>query len=233
MTAHMFAPTTPTPWNVPAARPAPAKPHPHPYSRTPGRPRWERGASPYEGERLRPLTRGQVEDRLQELGDLYAKVSGDGPWAWNQARGAFLRHLAADVRRPGFSLLIAETTALTGCAYGFPAGGAGPWREGFDGHLPESLFRRAASGRLFVVSGIVVPPRVRREQPDRAWNLARRFQRRLLADHGAVLGVTLVDARDHRAVEALRSWGWRSAGDDTLTAVPPGPFRVLVLVPGT
>ncbi|MGW2701629.1 hypothetical protein [Streptomyces sp. NPDC001340] len=35
---------------------------------------------------------------------------------------------------------------------------------------------------------------MRREHLDRAWNLARRFQRRLLADHGAV-GVTLVDAR--------------------------------------
>ncbi|MGN5379506.1 hypothetical protein ACQ4WX_26200 [Streptomyces lasalocidi] len=38
------------------------------------------------------------------------------------------------------------------------------------------LLRRAAAGRLFVVSGIVVPPRVRRVHPDRAWNLARRLQ---------------------------------------------------------
>ncbi|WP_369390758.1 hypothetical protein AB5J72_26180 [Streptomyces sp. CG1] len=233
MTAHIFVPTppaAPAASNVPAPRPAPGKPRPRP--RTPGRPRCERGASPYEGERLRPLTRGQVEDRLQELGDLYAKVSGGGPWAWNQARSAFLRHLAADTRRPGFSLLIAETTALTGCAYGFPAGGAGPWWTGFDGHLPGSLLSCAATGRLFVLSGIIVPPRVRREHPDRAWNLARRLQRRLLADHGAALGVTLVDTRDHRALETLWSWGWRSAGDDTLTTLPPGPFRVLVLAPG-
>lgn len=106
----------------------------------------EQGSSPREGERLRPLTRGQVEDRLQELGDLYAEVSGGGPWAWNEARAAFLQYLAADARRPGFSLLIAETTVLTGCAYGFPVGGAGPWWAGFDGDVRESLLRRVAPG---------------------------------------------------------------------------------------
>jgi hypothetical protein len=226
MTAHTFLPTTS---NLPAPRPAPGRPCTH----TPGRPKREQGSSPHEGERLRLLTRGQVEDRLQELGDLYAEVSGGGPCAWNQARTAFLRHLAADARRPGFSLLIAETTALTGCAYGFPAGDAGPWWVGFDGHVRGSLLRRAASGRLFVVSGIVVPPRVRREYQDRAWNLARRLQRRLLDDHGAALGVTLVDSRDDGTVEALRSWGWRSASDDAPTPLPPGPFRVLVLARGT
>ncbi|MGW1915820.1 hypothetical protein ACWCQS_35150 [Streptomyces sp. NPDC002076] len=231
MTSHMVLPTTPvtpTTLDLPASRPAPSKPR----RRTSGRPKREQGSSPHEGERLRPLTRGQVEDRLHELGDLYAEVSGGDPWAWNQARAAFLRHLAADARRPGFSLLIAETTVLTGCAYGFPAGGAGPWWTGFDGHW-GSLFCRVVPGRLFVVSGIVVPARVRREYQDRAWNLARRLQRRLLADHGSALGVTLADSRDEAAIETLRSWGWRSAGDDTLTALPPHPFRVLVLAPGT
>ncbi|MEV6289437.1 hypothetical protein AB0M41_03135 [Streptomyces sp. NPDC051896] len=120
MSAHMLLPTTS---NLPAPQPAPGRSH----TRRPGRPMREQGSSPREGERLRPLTRGQVEDRLQELGDLYAEVSGGGPWAWNEARAAFLRYLAADARRPGFSLLIAETTVLTGCAYGFPVGGAGPW----------------------------------------------------------------------------------------------------------
>ncbi|MHB9860595.1 hypothetical protein [Streptomyces sp. YIM S03343] len=178
------------------------------------------------------MTRRQVEDRSHELGDLYAETSGGGPWEWNQARATFLRHLAADARRPGFSLLIAEATALTGCAYGFPAGGTGPWWAGFDGHVRGSLLGLVGSGRLFVVSGIVVPPRVRREYQDCAWNLARRLQRRLLADHGAALGVMLVDSRDERDVEALRSWGWRSVADDILTGLPPGPLRVLVLAPG-
>ncbi|MBN0048442.1 hypothetical protein JS756_30940 [Streptomyces actuosus] len=167
------------------------------------------------------------------MGALYAETSGGGPWAWNQERAAFLRHLAADARRPGFALLISETTGLTGCAYGFSAGGAGSWWEGFDGHLPRGLLPREAAGELFVVSGIVVPSRVRLEHQDRPWNLARRMQRRLLADHRATLGVTLVDPRDDTAVETLRSWGWRSAGDDPHPALPPGPLRLLVLAPGT
>ncbi|AOR33125.1 hypothetical protein BFF78_20495 [Streptomyces fodineus] len=226
MTAHVLLPTT---LALPAFRPARGGPH----TRMPRPSKAGRRPSPQVAERVRPLTRGQVADRLQELGDLYAETSGGDPWAWNQARAAFLRHLAADARRPGFSLLIAETTALTGYAYGFPVGGTGPWWAGFDGHARGSLLRRAASGRLFVVSGIVVAPGVRRECQDQVWNLARRLQRRLLADDGAALGVTLVDARDDRTVETMRSWGWRYAGADTLPAVPPGPFRVLVLTPGT
>ncbi|MGI5376926.1 hypothetical protein ACQEV2_22285 [Streptomyces sp. CA-251387] len=197
--------------------------------REPRPPRPERGSSPREGERVRALTRRQIEDRLEELGDLYAETSGGGPWAWNQARGAFMRRLAADVRRPGFELLIAETTALTGCAYGFPVRGDGPWWEGFDGYLPGSLLRLAASGRLLVISRILVPPRVRRQNQDRAWNLARRMQKRLLTDRGAVLGVTLVNRYDPYTVKTLCSWGWRYLEGDTPRTSPLGPFRVLVL----
>ncbi|MEU3984891.1 hypothetical protein AB0F77_33320 [Streptomyces sp. NPDC026672] len=218
---------------LPALQPARGRPR----TRLPDPARAERRSSPEVAERVRPLTRGQVSDRLQELGDLYAETSGGDAWAWNQARATFLLHLAADARRPGFSLLIGETTALAGYAYGFPTAGAGPWWAGFGGHVGGSLLRRAASGGLFVVSGIVVPPRVRREYKDRVWNLARRLQRRLLADHGAELGITLVDARDHGTVETMRSWGWRYAGDRTLPAVPlavpPSPFRILALPPGT
>ncbi|MFJ6730438.1 MULTISPECIES: hypothetical protein [unclassified Streptomyces] len=194
MTVHVSAP--------PASGPArPGRP------RAPRAGRLERGSSPHEGERLRPLTRGQVEDRLRELGDLYAECCGGGSRAWNEARTGFLRHLAADARRPGFSLLIAESTTLTGFAYGFPA------------------------GRHFVVSGIVVPPRVRHAYQDRTWNLARRLSRRLIGDHGSVLGVTLVDVRDDETVRVLRAWGWRSAGKGVLPELPPGPYRVLVLPP--
>lgn len=195
------------------------------------RPGPERGSSPRAGERVRELSRGQIEDRLGELGDLYAQTAGGGPWVWNQARGAFLRRLVADVRRPGFELLIAESTELIGCAYGFPVCGDGPWWEGFDGYLPGSLLRPAASGRLFVISVILVPPRVRRENQGRPWNLARRLQKRLLTDHGAALGVMLVSRSDNTTVEALRSWGWRYAEGDASRRSPSlySPFRVLVL----
>ncbi|MFB8245289.1 hypothetical protein ACFC5X_09595 [Streptomyces sp. NPDC055952] len=195
----------------------------------PGPPPPERGSSPREGQRVRPMTRRQIDDRLQELGDLYAETSGGGPRAWNEARGAFLRRLVADVRRPGFELLVAETTAITGCAYGFPLRGGNPAWEGFDGHLPGRLLRLASCGRLFVICGIHVPAHVRGRNQDRPWNLARRLQRRLLADHGAAAAVTLVSRSDHSTVEALLSWGWRYIEGDTPRTAPHGPFRVLVL----
>ncbi|AQS72051.1 hypothetical protein B1H29_17875 [Streptomyces pactum] len=218
--------------NVPV-RPTTTEPHGRhagPDRPGPRKHRPERGSSPLAGERVRPLSRRQIEDRFGDLGDLYAQTSGGGPRAWNEARGAFLRQLASDVRRPGFSLLIAETTVLTGCAYGYPVPGGGTGAvRGLDAYLPGSVLPVAASGRLFLVSGIIVPARVRRRNQDRAWNLARRLQGRLLAGHDAALGVTLVDRTDVATVQALRSWGWRYAEGDTLQASLLGPYGVLVL----
>jgi hypothetical protein len=220
--------------NVPV-RPATTERHERPAGTDrpgPRRPRPVRSSSPSAGERLRPLTRRQVEDRFADLGDLYAQTSGGDPWAWNVARGAFLRQLAADVRRPGFSLLIAETTTLTGCAHGYPVPGGDPRGvRGLEPYLPGSVLPLAAAGRLFLVSGIVVPARVRREHQDRAWNLARRLQSRLLTEHDAALGVALVDRTDGATVQALRSWGWRYAVGETLQASVLGPYGVLVLGP--
>ncbi|MFE0254406.1 hypothetical protein [Streptomyces sp. NPDC059010] len=200
--------------------------------------------SPLEGERIRPLNRWQIEDRRQELGDLYAETSGSDPRAWNQDRELFLRRLAVEVQRPGFALLVAERgvprelagtgpangVVLTGCAYGFPVRAYGPRWRGLDRYLPLDLLRLAPSGRLFAISGLVVHSRVRTQNQGRDWNLARRLQRRLLADHTAgltghpaVLGVTLVDRADTATLRALRAWGWRSvtaAAAESPLAVP-------------
>lgn len=198
----------------------------------PGRPGPERGSSPLTGDRVRPLTRRQIEDRFADLGDLYARTSGGGTQASDAARGAFLRRLAADVRRPGFSLLIAESTNLTGCAYGYPVpGGGAEGARGLEAYLPRSVLPVAASGRLFLISGIIVPAHVRRQHQDRAWNLARRLQQRLLTAHHAALGVTLVDRTDDATVQALLSWGWRPAEGGSLQASLLGSYGVLVLVP--
>ncbi|GAA4064424.1 hypothetical protein [Streptomyces shaanxiensis] len=176
---------------------------------------------------------------MPELGDLYAQTSTGDPCAWNRARSAFLRRLATDVRRPGFALLIAETTVssgatlLTGCAHGFPVRGGGPWWQGLDGYLPEGLLRVAASGRLFAISEILVGRSVRTQNQSRDWNLARRLQRRLLTDHAAALGVMLVHRGDVRTLEALRFWGWQyvlaDVADARGTPLCAPPCRVLVL----
>ena len=190
----------------------------------------ERGPSPWEGDRVRPLSRRQIEDRFQDLGELYEATSGGSR---NGNRDTFLRRLAGEVRRPGFALLIAENTTLTACAYGFPVRAADPWWQGHDTLLPRLLHGLAVTGGLFAVSGIVVPPRVRTHYQDRDWNLARRLQRRLLADHAPALGVTLVPRTDTETLTAYRAWGWQDvvADPDGLDPRLPGSCRVLVLRP--
>ncbi|MET7567683.1 hypothetical protein ABZT04_04160 [Streptomyces sp. NPDC005492] len=168
----------------------------------------ERGPSPTQGDRVRPLSRRQIEDRFEDLGDLYEETCG-GARTGNPSRAAFLRRLAGDIRRPGFALLIAENTTLTACAYGFPVRGTDPWWQGCDADLPRSLRGLAVTGGLFAFSGIVVPPRVRTHYQDRDWNLARRLQRRLLADHAPALGIALVPRTDTETLAAYRAWGWQ------------------------
>lgn len=231
MTAHM------------QDRPATARPGTSDRHRTPPEipcpPRRRQGPSPARGELVRPLTRRQVDDRMGELGELYAHTSSSEPGIPDPSdragSAAFRRRLAGHMRWPGFELLVAEAfrpsgaSALTACAYGFPVRGTGPWWQGLDGYLPENLFRAAASGKLFAVADVLVERRVRTQDPTREWNLARRLQKRLLVDHTGALGVTLVDRRDVDTYRALLAWGWRCLPDEGRRASRFAPRRLLVL----
>jgi hypothetical protein len=219
VTAH---PGTPGRHRTPSEEPRPQRHRP--------------GPSPEEGELVRPLTRGQIADRMRELGELYTHTSSSERRASDQdPSAAFRRRLAGYVPRPGFELLVAETvgpagaTALTGCAYGFPVRGDGPWWQGFDGYLPANLLRVAALGRLFVVADILVERRVRTQDQGREWNLARRLQKRLLSDHTAALGVTMVHRDNSVTLEALLSWGWRCLPAEARGVSPLASGRLLVL----
>ncbi|MFD5404133.1 hypothetical protein [Streptomyces griseorubiginosus] len=177
------------------------------------------GTPPREGEFVRPLTRRQVDDRMGELGELYTRTtsceSGILDPSDPDSGIAFQQRLAGLVRRPGFELLVAEAvdasgaTVISACAYGFPVRGPELWWQGLDGYLPETLSRLTSSGKLFAVADILVERRVRTHDQSRDWNLARRLQKRLLADHTGALGVTLVDRDDADTYRALLSWGWR------------------------
>ncbi|MCL8010853.1 hypothetical protein [Streptomyces sp. AS02] len=234
MTAHMpdrpatARPGTPGRHGTPPEIPSPS--------------RRREGPSPERGEFVRPLTRRQVDDRMWELGELYAHTSSSEPGAPGisdpsdrAGAGAFRQRLAGHMRRPGFELLVAEAvrpsgaTDLTACAYGFPVRGAGPWWQGLDEYLPENLFRVAASGKLFAVADVLVASRVRTHDLTREWNLARRLQKRLLGDHIGALGVTLVDRRDLDTYRALLAWGWRCLPAEERGASRFAPRRLLVL----
>jgi hypothetical protein len=75
-----------------------------------------------DGIRLRRLARWQTEGVEEDIADLAMASVADTPGTSFHGRGEFLRHLAVSARRPGFALLVAETTVLVGCAYGFPLG---------------------------------------------------------------------------------------------------------------
>ncbi|MFD1829084.1 hypothetical protein ACFSJS_05335 [Streptomyces desertarenae] len=65
--------------------------------------------------------------------------------------------------------------------------------------------------------------------------LARRLQQRLLADHHASLGATLVDQADSAALDAFLSWGWQEVGairrpPDPAVLRPSDPVLLRALV---
>lgn len=100
---------------------------------------------------------------------------------------------------------------------------------GFDGALPQSVEQLTASGHVFAVTEIVV----HHHTDDQG--LARRLQERLVADHHASLGATLVDEADAVARDAFLSWGWQDIGairrptdPAVLRPSSPVPRRALV-----
>jgi GNAT superfamily N-acetyltransferase len=122
-------------------------------------------------------------------------------------------------------MLVAETPVLAGCAFGFPVRPDGSWWSGFQGELPPGVARLTASGEVFAITGMVVHP------DERNRGLARRMQERLLTDHRAALGATLVDGVNRASRSAFWSWGWQEIGE---VHRPPGPtvLRALVLRAG-
>jgi hypothetical protein len=173
--------------------------------------------------RLRRLSRWLVEDLREDLAGLYveSRATPPGDPYRRPSRQNFLNRLITDMRRPEFAMVIAETDSLMGCAFGFPVGGDGSWWLGFDGALPRSIEQLTVSGNVFAFADILIRP----HPQDR--ELARRVQERLLTDHQATLGATLVDRADRPALAALRYWGWLDIGELRRPASPT-TYRALV-----
>lgn len=177
--------------------------------------------------RLRRVNRWLAQGLSGKLVDLYVDSRETSPpQAYRRpSRQQFLNRLTAEIRRPGFAMVIAETDGLVGCAFGFPVRGDGFWRLGFGGALPRGIERLTASSGVFAITDILVRPHLQDE------HVARRLQERLLTDHQASLGVTLVDQADHPALTALHSGGWRDVGE-IWKPVSATLLRVLVLPVG-
>ena len=157
-----------------------------------------------DGIRLRRLTRRQAEDMCEDIADLAAKsVAGTVGEAYHD-RGDFLHRLAVTAHRPGFALLVAETTVLVGCAFGFPVGSDG--QQG-GGTLQEIIQRLSSRARFVVVTQVVAHPHAQNR------DIARRLQQRLLTDLHSSLGVTLLHPADQAGQAAFSSWGWQNMGE--------------------
>lgn len=176
----------------------------------PGRERPPHGAgstpSAMDALRLRRLNRWQAETLSEDLADLYVESSRAQLGEGYRGREAFLRRLTSAIRQPGFALLVAEGTAFAGCVYGFPVRREGTWWRGFEGALPRSVEQLTASGHVFAITETLVHPHTLDQ------GLARRLQQRLLTDHHASLGATLVDQTDSAVRDAFLSWGWQDIG---------------------
>ncbi|WP_369239859.1 hypothetical protein AB5J56_38135 [Streptomyces sp. R21] len=193
-----------------------------PEQRQPHKPRGGE-ASTMDAVRLRRVNRWQAQGLSGKLTDLYidCREASAAEAYRSRSRLDFLNRLTGAIRRPGFAMVIAETDDLVGCAFGFPVRNDGFWWLGFDGALPQSIEQLTASGGVFAITSILVQPHAQDQ------DVARRLQERLLSDHQASLGATLVDRADHPTLAALRSWGWLDVGE---VWRPAGPtmFRALV-----
>ncbi|MDG4857974.1 hypothetical protein P8605_07360 [Streptomyces sp. T-3] len=163
----------------------------------------------------------------EDLADLYAACCATPPSESFRSRSRldFLSRLSGDTRRPGFAMVIAETQGLVGCAVGFPVRSDDSWWLGFVGALPRTVEQLTESDGVFAITQLLVRPHARELE------VARRLQERVLAEHQASLGVTLVVPDDHPRLDSLRSWGWRDLGEIWRPA-GPAAFRVMVLPVG-
>lgn len=160
-----------------------------------------------DGIRLRRLTRRQAEDMREDIADLAAEsVAGTGGEAYLD-RGDFLHRLAVTAHRPGFALLVAETTVLVGCAFGFPMGPDGSGRRQGGGTLQEIIQRLTSCARFVVLTQVVAHPHVQHR------DIAHRLQQRLLTDLHSSLGITLLHPADQTGQAAFSSWGWQNMGE--------------------
>ncbi|GGQ93477.1 STAS domain-containing protein [Streptomyces flaveolus] len=166
-----------------------------------------RGPDIPEGVRLRRLSRWQTEAMEEDIADLaVASVAGTAGEAHKEGR-EILRRLAVSARHPGFALLVAETTELVGCAYGFPVGEAGSAQQGHDETLLTCIGRLTSCAEFVVLTQFVAHPHPRNR------DIARRLQQHLLADRHSQLGVALLHPADRAGQATFASWGWRNMGE--------------------
>lgn len=155
---------------------------------------------------LRRLTRWQADQQREAIADLNLAAYRSPAGRESQDRRNFVTRFATEMQHPGFDMLVAGETFLTGGIYGYPPPRDGGWWQDFRAAAPADIEELVAPGRAFVIAELMVLPSRRRQ------GIATRLQERLLARVSTQLLVTLIEPGNLAATAAYESWGWTRAG---------------------
>lgn len=156
---------------------------------------------------LRRLTRWQAEQQRGPFADMFVEAYEGAGGEEFRDRQDFLRRFEDDVQQPEFDMAVAEGPQPMGCAYGFRVHRSGNWWQGLGGEPSAQLEELTASGQVFVIAELMVPPAFRRG------GVATRVQEHLLARSSAARAIALVAAGNTAAEAAYRSWSWEDLGE--------------------
>lgn len=161
---------------------------------------------------LRRLSRWQAEQQRESVADLHVTAYRGAPGGEYRDRQSFLTRFEQHVQRVGFDMVVADVGGLVGCAYGFRIDRTGEWFSGLRGGLPTAIEELTASGRAFLLAGLMVLP------DHRCRGIATRLSERLLARLEHDLIVAAVDRPDaagqvNAAAETLHAWRWSKLGE--------------------
>lgn len=156
---------------------------------------------------LRRLSRWQAEQQREAVADVYVEAYRGVAGAEYRDRQGFLRRFESDVQRPEFDMVVADAAGLVGCLYGYRAARTGDWWEGFRGILPREVEERTVSGRVFILTELMVVPAFRRQ------GVSDRLRTLLFVRHATDIVVAVIKPDDDLGREVLRSWGWTKLGE--------------------
>ncbi|MEU6122126.1 hypothetical protein [Streptomyces sp. NPDC047123] len=156
---------------------------------------------------LRRLSRWQAEQQREAVADLYVEAHRDHDGTEYNDRRAFLRRFEHDVQQTDFDMVVADASGLVGCLYGYRAERGGVWWQALRGVLSPGIEERTASGRVFLLGGLMVAP------GERAPDVASRLRTLLLTRHTSEVVVAVVQRDDDRGREVLEAWDWTKLGE--------------------
>jgi GNAT superfamily N-acetyltransferase len=166
---------------------------------------------------VRRLTRWQAEQQREPFADMFVEAYEGAAGEEFRDRQDFLRRFEDDVQQPSFDMVVAEGPRPMGCAYGFRVHRSGSWWQGIGGGLPSDLEELTASGQVFVLAEMMVPP------PWRRAGVATRLQEQLLARSDAARAIALVAPGNTAAEAAYRTWSWEDLGEVGAGSRTPAP----------